>query len=694
MEMTMNPDLPELPFDPFAARAVGDPWRSPEPDVASINAKPFQGIIKLLGQIEKTQQVAALVLGEAGSGKTHLIKRLMREKELSLIFVYVHPMRDDRTMFSTLLERVITNLDCAPPGSHDPHSLSQLDHVVANVIVAALNDFAAAQPRKVNPRTLKAINEDPLKVFQFKKKSETWQKVLEKSEQFLASKLSVDRISKMVLKSLFQYMDESKKTLVRLFLSGFVPDEEEAKVLGLKFAEIDLTVAAQEERSKQILKAIGRLLSFYHPMILCFDQLENLNSAPLVQAFGQLISDIVNEADNILPVGFMRPDTLESSLFNKECDRAALDRLKSNRFILEGCNLEQAVEMVKARLAWAFDGAPLPQPHPFYPFHEGLLRKEILKDGNSPRLVLTKASKLLGTTFTTEDPVQIVADCFAAEREKLLAAARPEPFCKQTVLEALSLYFSNRTEASRYNISDVTTSPGVDLRLELTRTAADVSASNVDVQVETATHGKALIKVLNTLIERMESGTTHVSFFIRDASNPIPPGKGKMPKTAERLQAFESICGGMKRYIDYGQLVDLYALVYTKNKVPPGDLSYVTNGSGDRKTVALDSVHTFIRDHFRSPFLEDVEQRILTGRGTEEPPKKKIPEKQEKEIVVAVRKILDTPPFKFKLEHIAFSLKDRLPTSRLSLDQLAKIISQHSNVIGQIAVNPPIYYSK
>src|SRR5271157_2466033 len=126
---------------------------------------------------------------------------------------------------------------------------------------------------------MKAIKQVPTKVFQFMNKGVTWDRILKKSEEFLSSKLSADRISQMVLKCLFQYPDKSKRSAVRVFLSGYVPEEDDATSLGLKFHEIDLTIDAQEERSKQILKTIGRLLSFYRPMILCFDQLENLDTS-------------------------------------------------------------------------------------------------------------------------------------------------------------------------------------------------------------------------------------------------------------------------------------------------------------------------------------------------------------------------------------------------------------------------------
>lgn len=692
----MKPELPELPFDPFAARAVGDPWRSPEPDVANINARPFRGILKLLGQIGKTQQAAALVLGEAGSGKTHLIKRLMSEQDLRLIFVYIHPMRDGCTMFSNLMERVLTNLDCPPPGSQGPQAVTQLDNIVANIIVAAMDDYRRVRPDnvKIPSKTWDTITKDPAYIFKYKGKSDTWHNVIKKTGEFLARKIPKDRISKMVLKCLFQYLDKAKRDAVRLFLSGYVPDEDDAKMLGLTFAEIDHTVAAQEDRSKNILKAIGRLLGFYRPMILCFDQLENLDSPSLVNAFGRLVSEIVNETENILPVSFMRPDTLESRFASGECDKAALDRLKSNIFVLEGCNVDQALEMVKVRLAWAFDGCPTPVPHQLYPFQEGRLRSEILKDGNTPRQILTRASKMVGTAFEPEDPLDIVQQCFAAEREKLLAGGRPEPFSKQTVLEAILLYFQNRSEDLPYRVTEIQTDTGVDLHLQIARSGMEAQTLYLDLQVETATHGRTLIRILNNLMQRMNSGNADLSFFVRDACSPIPPGPGKMPMTAQTLQAFQNTVGGTRIYLEYVRLVDLYALVYTRNKIPPGDLSYVANPSGERQTVEMVTLQTFLKEHFRSPFLEELVERALTLPVTVAGRQSKMTKNQREKVIAEVKKILDRPPFMFKLEQIATSLRKSIPDIEVTLDQLATAINQHSREIVQMAVTPPIYHLK
>ena len=61
----MRSKSPDLPFDPFAPRAVGDPWRSAEPDIATVNAQPFEKIIQLLGQIDKTPNLSRIGPGRS-----------------------------------------------------------------------------------------------------------------------------------------------------------------------------------------------------------------------------------------------------------------------------------------------------------------------------------------------------------------------------------------------------------------------------------------------------------------------------------------------------------------------------------------------------------------------------------------------------------------------------------------------------
>src|SRR4030042_2994569 len=112
------PPLP--PFNPFADVAVGNPWKSKEPDVETVNSEAYNGLLGLLRQLGKTPNLAALVLGMAGGGKTHLINRLISAHAVEVVFVYVHPLRDHNRIFTSLMEQVASNLEARPPWVTDP----------------------------------------------------------------------------------------------------------------------------------------------------------------------------------------------------------------------------------------------------------------------------------------------------------------------------------------------------------------------------------------------------------------------------------------------------------------------------------------------------------------------------------------------------------------------------------------------
>jgi hypothetical protein len=329
---------PLPPFNPFADVAVGNPWRSKEPDVETINSEAYNGLLGLIRQLGKTPNLAALVLGMAGGGKTHLIKRLIAAHDVEAVCVYVHPLRDHNRIFTSLMEQVASNLEARPPWVTEPCHVSQLDLVVSNVVSAAFQNYLKENPDDPGKIFLKTIKKSPLKILSFAG-SPKWADLLQNAYEFLSQKPSFHSpMSKKVLKAIFQYVDKAKQEAVGTFLSGTIPDEKGCQALDLEFSEGDWTIEAQEQRSKEILKAIGGLLEFYRPMVLCFDQLDSLESAPLVRAMGTLFMDIVNETEQILPVGFVRPENWDER-FKKILDPAAEQRMASNPFSLAGCNL-------------------------------------------------------------------------------------------------------------------------------------------------------------------------------------------------------------------------------------------------------------------------------------------------------------------------------------------------------------------
>jgi hypothetical protein len=684
---------PDLPFNPFVDIAVGNPWKSAEPDVRSINATAYEGLLGLIKQLRKTPNLAALVLGSAGSGKTHLIKRLLQSHDVDVLFVYVHPMKDHKRVFTTLMEQVSTNLAAHPPWGKVSDHATQLDLMVVHVVTAAFENYLRLNPDDPGKIFLKSVKREPLKILSFKK-SPKWNVLIANTQDFLRDRSSFDSVTaQKVLRAMFQYLDESKRGAVRTFLSGTIPDQDECEALGLKYGEGDWSIESQEQRSKDILRTIGGLLEFYRPMVLCFDQLDSMEGPELIRAIGTLFMDIVNETENILPIGFVRPDNWDNR-FKKYLDTSAEHRMTSQTFSLTGCGLKQALEIVRARLAWAFQAASESPPSPFFPLDPSILEMG-LKGITSPRDVLSVSNNVLsrGTQLQPrENPSEVVKKQFEAERERLLALGEQEPVRQDTLVAALTLYFENQRDRNGYQTTNIEVS-GPDIRIQMRPTNEVSPERTIEICAETAAHWHPLGKSLGRLKGVIEAQNSDFVFLIRDARCRIPPKRGSMPKTVEKLKEFEN-SGGQLHYIDYQALSALYALVYTWDKVSAGDLSYVAGEDGERKEVELPTFLGFVREEFTCDLLKQLELEFLeTGR----PSKKREPRpsaQKEKDICTAIQLILGAAPYKFKLEQILAGLQKKGVVKDFTQALLAELMGKHTDRFGQINVTPPIYFLK
>src|SRR5262245_55623254 len=87
--------------NPFSSSSVGDPWDATYPDVPSINEHAFRGLCELIEQ--KTSHpalnCAGLIVGEVGSGKTHLLGRILtqsRQARFPFAFAYIQQLEEIR----------------------------------------------------------------------------------------------------------------------------------------------------------------------------------------------------------------------------------------------------------------------------------------------------------------------------------------------------------------------------------------------------------------------------------------------------------------------------------------------------------------------------------------------------------------------------------------------------------------------
>ncbi|MBF0552530.1 MAG: hypothetical protein HQK60_18615 [Deltaproteobacteria bacterium] len=550
----------ELQFNPFVSSVMGNPWKSTAvPDVRSINERTFGGLLSLINNIPHCPELAAVVIGETGYGKTHFIKRLITEP--NLVFVYVHPLKDPHSCCASLLEAAVLNLCAPPPGLPRRGKWTRLDLMIAHVLKNTMLHYAEQNRNRVDQKTkdvLQKIKNDPLLLLTLKN-PDKWSRVLEATKELLLnSGFPLDDVSEMVLHALFQYVDESKRKTVRTMLSGYIPEDADCQSLGIKFREGEFSIGAQENRALKILRAIGILLNHYCPMIICFDQLDNLTTPEQVEAFGSLINFIVNETLNILPVAFIRPGLLTKDTWANCLDKAANERLQSHKFFLESLDLEDKIEIVRQRLIWAGGG--------FQNEIDSLLssckreiEKVLLSDEASPRQVIRTANSLVeklhypaplnlvevaikqGTgpvSSPVEHPSDVLRVFFEEEREKIIYNKNVEPIRKETIIEALHLYFANRGPATPYQVTKLAEDAKIGLTIKIQSSGPGSAPKTIDFLMETTVNGTSLIGAFKRLRSRITAGTATCSFFLRDSRAQIPTKPGGMPKTVAERDEF------------------------------------------------------------------------------------------------------------------------------------------------------------
>ncbi|MBF0549182.1 MAG: hypothetical protein HQK60_01480 [Deltaproteobacteria bacterium] len=637
----MTPQDTGLPFNPFATNAVGDPRREAHlPDVRAVNEKVSSHLVNLLHQIGRTPVMAALVLGEAGFGKTHLIRRLISEQDRNFVFAYVHPMKDHHRMYSTLLATVTKALTGPVSGYPEAAGVTHFHLMAAQIIKTAFEDYVKGRrPGQAVTRLLAEAAGNPLILLKLPDVTGQWAGLLDETEEFITRRQLLDnRISHLTLRSILYLVDKPKSTAGRMWLSGEIPDDNHCRILGLTIRDGDLTAEAQEARAGEILKTISRLLAWYRPLILCFDQLENLDTDKLVKGFGLLINDLVNQTENILPVGFVRPDTW-NNVFTAWLDRAPLERLKSNVYVLQGCNLDQALDIVRRRLDWAFQGARPAGADDFYPLERQALEEAIGHRSLSPREVITIANRLMISarpviqtpTFQPADPLEVLRSSFQAEKDQLLAAGLTDPLPKEPVVAGLKLYFSLQDAGAIYLVEEPTDLGPVDLRIKFI-VPGHPGDQYADFLVETAVNWRPIQASFKMLTNRLREGITDHAFSIRDARHPIPPKPGTMSKTVEALKVYKNL-GGHTVYLDPEALAELMALVYTADKIGSQDLTSSVGPAGQREPLDQGVLTRFVKEDFRGRFLVELENYLW--------PENHVPD--EEPDTVGVKNVLTLP---------------------------------------------------
>jgi hypothetical protein len=604
-------------YNPFVSSSAGDPWEGRYADVPSINRAAFNGIFRLLAHKAKAplENFGALVLGEVGSGKTHLIGQILehtKQMHPPVCFAYIQPIEDPTQTYRYLLREIIVNL-LQPSMDQSDQQLTQIERLLAEIIKDYLeHGFKPQDPLQYN-KVLGLINQDIKLAFRV---TINKQDIAETLISYLLGRCPT--ISRSFLKALFHYRIPARRPLAISWLKGEHIDSEDASALGIPPIDPNTAEAALEKQAITVLESIGLLLSrFRQPMLVCFDRLENLATDEKIGALETMLEFLIDRVPAILPVVFFRGQAWQDR-FSKKLNQHVTTRLTTNAFELEDCTTEQALDLIRARLAFAYGVAHV---HDLSPFNEETLRKKLGSGFISPRNVITLANRQLADILKDPspviDPLDKLQEAFVRQYQAILADfSRYEPD-RGRLQCALELYLRHSTGRCGYEI--VSLRRGEDKYIDLIAQIRTVGSalSTVAFIIDTHLNHASVNANLTKALRFLEHNKSARAFYIRDPRCPLP-APPRWPVTNATLKRFKDR-GGVVLSLDEQGVAGWYALALLHYAVTEGDITTL-NKADQAQVISPDEFSHFIGERLHSgryACFQELDDTLLNKKGAE-----------------------------------------------------------------------------
>jgi hypothetical protein len=584
--------------NPFADNAAANPWSSVFPDVLSINSKPFEEIVRLIAAKadHPEQPLAGLILGEAGMGKTHLLRRILdycRNSNTTTLFVFVKPLFDPDKPLHHLLQEIVLNLS---KQTSNEHSFSQFERLVAEMMrdyvrYRVTNNAADNTPN--NQCFLKQFESDVFHIFTNQQKVRGNSMEIIEKEAVNSIHSQVPETSKNFLNVIFQYKTYEKRGLVRDWIKGGILSDEDCELLGVK-SRANLSEKALEQEAREMLLSFGVLFQRYRlTMVVCFDQLDNLIDPELIAGFATMIHLLVNDLASMLPLAFIRADSWNER-FKKYSDRAFSDRLESNKIPLSNCSREQAKELVTARLDtvflkkdtneksvknWLFEQFDTTLNADLSPREVIYLANRIIRNSDSVSVRLRTPSENLAVEYKiAQDAVMADFDSWDPESEYLK--------------KALELWLQNQK-----SVTDIKEGKGKYTNW----TGYFVSTKNKITEekipfvffINTSKNWLTVSAILRRTIEFLNKNPNGRCVYIADQRCNFSPTW----KANELREEFERL-GGIFLILDPVAVIYWYGLVALSWKIGNGDILFETEQS--LRTATEKDLAVFLSDQFET----------------------------------------------------------------------------------------------
>jgi hypothetical protein len=312
-------------------------------DVDQVHQGPFDRLVALAREAWVEERgLGAVVWGEAGVGKSHVISRLSHwaEQDKHACLVYLHNLQaSPENLPRSILKSVVSVLT---RGRARQFHQTPLYRIVNATVAHALEKHQPGTPTWSRAEKAYASLVDGLSA-------------ASPARAALIDRTVYEVVFRFFRSDLLAWEGKEDGTLAELavrWLAGDFLDPAEARQLGLPpAAGTDEAVAlVDNQQIKQVMVALTQLAWYRkQPFVLCFDQVDNLETEQ-VATLARFLEAIIDSSPNLLVVTSGVQATLMGWLNDKVIQASAWDRLAQFEIGLQRVTPQQAGRIVAARL--------------------------------------------------------------------------------------------------------------------------------------------------------------------------------------------------------------------------------------------------------------------------------------------------------------------------------------------------------
>ncbi|MBA3924453.1 MAG: exonuclease [Nostocaceae cyanobacterium] len=334
--------------NPFSGSRVDTPFQN-HPDYPDTYHQQFitlESILKDIKLDSNHQSKGAVVIGEPGSGKTHLMMRLTQARLSSNRLLFIRQPNHASSILYHIYSRILESL------VEQVGSFTQLDYLIINSfhkIVANLPKTTQKDEEII--KALKNDNKNALWGEESYNKLVYWQLIQKRINEWWVKSYSAGGFAPSILKGIVKYCSYTKsefKDIAKRWLAGQALSNEEAEKVGLPNWGEDISL---EAFSLEAISVLGKLSTLDEPLIIIFDQLEGLglpHNKEILLNFGKNLKEIFTHVPNSLIILNMFPERWEQ--FKDTFDNSIIGRVSQYQVHLQRPNDQEIEAILKVKL--------------------------------------------------------------------------------------------------------------------------------------------------------------------------------------------------------------------------------------------------------------------------------------------------------------------------------------------------------